>query len=501
MKRKHVKSLKKYATRERVSDMVFTFTYYCDTQINIAPVFFGDTRYPTDDLAHCGVFLSKPLSISDNIRCTLDVYYAGKDPIGRGRIRMVVCQPKNSCVVSLEDKFIYNVLPTHALRLDLSNTKTFNCIEFTIQNTQLITNDNTPMLELVVDITPWFHSIQNVGAERFISQQYYPADPTVMEALELVNAQDVPQRTPYWFKLRGKVTGSKAYKMCGFFQGQSTFNAIALKRMRFGRLREDFACMLYLQHVPQHVKVQMVGLVPYSGRTGWGASPDGLIIDSEMSWDDVPTWTKAEYGDLDITRGALEIKCSQANCLMRDYYYPQVYLEMMSLGAVWADVVRYSEQKVSDGNGVWTTQRTCRIYRIYRHKPTEEQLVSCIITALQGDREALYNNPSGQFVAIRSYFKDLASRAQYTEVDVSCSAPLFNSYISHIEDHQKVDLPIDKNDEEPAHKCLTLSADIEERQLEILHMYEHDGKATKELFAHVIAQIRDLLSILEEKIN
>jgi len=269
--------------------------------------------------------------------------------------------------------------------------------------------------------------------------------------------------------------------------------------MRFGRLREDFVCGVYLFNTPVHVRVQALGLVPYAERPGWGASPDGLIIDSNMKWTDVPAWTRSAYSStVDITRGALEIKCSQANCLMRDYYYPQVYLEMMALGAAWADVVRYSEHKVTNGAGVWTTKRECRVYRVYRHKPTEDRLMHCIVLALNTQE---HQHPdmwkTEPFTSLRNYFAELASTHHYKIVPVS--EELYQSYELYMKLPAVVeDAPLD---EEPTHKRKRPAYlnDVEERQLEIFRLFEREDQASKEFVALLIAQVRDLLGMLEEK--
>lgn len=501
MKRKKRVSLKRCVVRERLCDMVFTLEYLKEgsqKRCVLSPAFFGDTRYPTDDIAHCGLFLDPPLSWAQLEGSTLDVYYAGKDPIGRGRVQLVLFSSDSRAEdVALEDKFVYRLFKTHSLRMTLTQ-KEVSCVEFTLHNTQLMAMDNTPLLDIVHDIGPWFaEHFQG----RFVEQPYYPADPAVMQALSSVSSQDVPQRTPYWFMLRGLVTGSKAYKYCGFFQNQSGFDAAALKRMRMGRLAEDFACGNYLLNTPPHIKIHAVGLVPYAERPGWGASPDGLIVDEKMTWDDVPEYTRSAYNDkrIDITRGALEIKCSQANCLMRDYYYPQVYLEMMALGVVWADVVRYSETRGTNGSGVWSTKRECRVYRIYRHKPTEDRIVDCIITALNtntSNKQPLYNTRA--FVSLRNYLKDLASRASYKKIPVS--EELHQSYMLYF---VLPPLPSIEHSADKKTKTTTLANDIEERQLEIFRLYEREdkNKTSREFVSHIISQIKDLLQMLEEKTN
>lgn len=501
------KALKRSVARERSSNMVFTLGYLRDAKneerITLSPVFFGDTRYPTDDIAHCGLFLDPPLSLDHLSEATLDVFYAGKDPIGRGHIKIALGGKADTYeCVELQETFFYHVFKTHTLQLTIDQ-KSVACIEITLQNAQLMAMDNTPLLALVQDVTHWF--TVNFG-DRFIGQPYYPANPAVMEALaglpEGIRSQDVPQRTPYWFKLRGIVTGSKAYKLCGFFPTNRAFTRDDLKRMRFGRLKEDYVCGVYLQNTPQNVKVQALGLVPYTERPGWGASPDGLIIDDEMTWDhpDIPEWTRADYENhpnVDITRGALEIKCSQANCLMRDYYYPQVYLEMMSLGAAWADVVRYNEYKMSDGNGTWSTKRECRIYRVYRHKPTEDQILECIITSLntpENRRKALWKTKA--FVSLRNYLEDLAANLRYRKVPAS--EELYNSYHSYFELPTIEESMIE--DESPQHHDKrTRLNDVEERQLDIFRLYEREDAPSKEFVGLLIDQVKDLLGMLEDK--
>jgi len=182
MKRKaSEESLKRSVTRERASNMVFTLGYLkgaSQARVTLAPVFFGDTKYPADDIAHCGIFLDPPLSIEQLASATLEVFYAGKNPIGRGRVKIALHPTRGADV--LLGRFKYTVFKTHSLRLTSPTSTLVSCIEVTLQNVQLFAMDDTPILDVIQDASHWF---AHQFGERFVAQKYYPADPSVMEAL------------------------------------------------------------------------------------------------------------------------------------------------------------------------------------------------------------------------------------------------------------------------------------------------------------------------------
>lgn len=491
MKRKAL-SADFYTQRERLNGMVFTLSLGQDCRVQ--PVSYGDHTYPKDDIIYYGLHLEPPVPLESMLGATLHVFYSGQNPVSTGSFNIALLEtlPEKDDIVDLENTFCYVVEYTHSLRLT-EDQKSVSIIHFTVNNVQLSKRNSTPHLELLPDMDSFFY--ETFGEDRFVAQPFYPADPAVMDALKRVNARDVPQRTPFWFKLRGEVTGTKAYKACGFYPDSSEFDEKALRRMRFGRVREDFICAVYMDQRP-HVKVEMVGCCPVPDKKGWGASPDGIVHDETMTWDLVPDHVRAEYEKdthVDICRGVLEIKGSQGNCNMQAYYYPQLYLEMMSVGAVWTDLVRYSEQRVSD-NGTWSTLRECRVYRVYRHRKTETKLINLVNTYLRtpfGSRLQLFKEE--RYERFRTYLKECSSSAEYAKLEVS--EPLFEQYQQYVEDAQKT------APEEPEMKRPAILRNMSDRQLEIFRMAERNEKPTQEFVVSCLKQIKSLAELVEYKIS
>lgn len=480
-----------YSVLEKLNNMVFIFE--CDSECKITPVSFGNNVFPKDDIIFYGVFFDPPIAVDSFMNgAFLDVYYNGKNPIGRGRVSLNLYpddSKKEYIVLKSDCKYI--VFDTHALRLDPHNDDNVQCVEFTIHNTQISERDNTPILQLLPSITPFMEQNTPKGG-KFVDLSYYPADPDVMDTLQDIDCSMVPQRTPYWFKVRGAVTGSKAYKLCGFFQRSSAnFDEAALKRMRFGRIMEDYICLSYI--IAQGVTVSMCGFVPYNSEHTWGCSPDGKVHDAKMSWDNssIPLYTKNDYSHLDIRFGALEIKASRSDCSMKDYYYPQIYLEMMTLETAWVDVVRYSEMRISNGQ-MWRTERKIRIYRVYRHKPTEHIITKCIKNGLEKG-QSVYNNK--EFIKLRSYLRDLANAAQYKEI--TPSDKLYEQYTEYITSKQNT---AGESRSVKKHRVHHIS-EMEERQLDIFRLYEQESLPTKEFVSACLSQIQSLCELLKNKIE
>lgn len=264
---------------------------------------------------------------------------------------------------------------------------------------------------------------------------FHPWDIDVTKYGLKLDSRTVPQRTPLWFSLRG-MTGTRAYTLLGYFvpskeedpnwtiDGDKQFSPSQKSLMRFGVDSEDKALMLYAHHFPE-VEVQLTGLCkattlsprPPAGAGGtnlpsdWGASPDGLIVDPSHTWDDIPQKTRQYWDESEwkgrAAHGVLEIKCTpNGNDLsMHAYYFPQIYMEMMCAQTLWVDVMRYSR------NGA-------RVYRVYRHKPTEDTLVSLLKYAQSNAhrlRDILQEEP---FVKIRDYFERLALTMSFVDLDV-----------------------------------------------------------------------------------
>jgi hypothetical protein len=296
----------------------------------------------------------------------------------------------------------------------------------------------------------WFN--HNLGQDRFIDTQFFPYNLNPEQYGIKLNTETIPQRTPLWKRVRGEVSGTKAYKLIGYYvptvkedpqwtweQGDSKpINAEQKSRMRFGSLHEEEANILLMLTRP-HIRVTMVGWCSAPNYLkfpkSWGCSPDGRIFDPLMSHAKIPgyiwnTLTEREQA-WDVRHGALEIKSSKNSLKFNPYYLPQVYLEMMCLETVWCDLVRFTKKKVTNEDGKWETKYTARVFRIYRHKPTEDSMVVLWKYALEHKdtlQEIVHTDKA--FIEFRQYLQDLVDESLvYEEISSTDEMmPTFESF-------------------------------------------------------------------------
>lgn len=288
--------------------------------------------------------------------------------------------------------------------------------------------------------------------------RFFPYDIDIAQYGLKLDTPRIIQRTPIWFKVRGEVSGTKAYQLIGFWvptkqkdptwtiDGDHVFDAKSKANMRFGSESEDKGLITYALHAKNVTKIGLAGWcnAPASAGLplGWGASPDGLVVDPTHTWEKVPEnigkylflppppsggeegtpkggdQTPPLAGGFDPTLGVLEIKSSPSKLSFEPYFFPQVYMEMISTHRIWCDLVRYTPSKV-------------RIYRIYRHKPTEETLISLWKYARKHAhnlRDIVQEEP---FVKIRNYFTELAKQLTFIEI------PTATTEIASYETYQK----------------------------------------------------------------
>ena len=334
----------------------------------------------------------------------------------------------------------FQVYETHATEIDVK--KRVKRVYLKASNNQLNGKSDTVILQPEVDMVKF---IQSVVGDRFKGLKYYPPDLDLLRDLSGIKSEEVPQRTPMWFKLRGKVSGSKAYSLLGYWLPSPTtqvglkwswtapavFSQWQKANMRYGTLYENHVALAYLLAPHnRHKSFQEVGWVvaPKPYPPGWGASPDGLIHDPKMTWDQLPNdllqqYSKADRKKFDITRGAAEFKTSKYNCKFEAYYLPQVYMEMISLDVVWCDLVKYN---ISTKNidGVWTQVRTCKQFRIYRNKNTESWIKELLHSSLKHTHDLLRHVMTDPYQAIRDYLQEVAEDREYTSILIEEDGPI-----------------------------------------------------------------------------
>ena len=273
--------------------------------------------------------------------------------------------------------------------------------------------------------------------------------------------------------------------------------------MRFGTIHEDYTIIAYLMaegHANRTFEeVGWCNAPRNAYPPTWGASPDGIIRNPEMKWSYIPVDIRKYYAesDWDVTKGVAEFKCSTANCDMLAYYYPQLYMEMIATKTLWADLVRYSETRETDTDGTWNLVRTCRVFRVYRHKPTEDLIVSLIKDSLANKKDLINWVQTEPYKDIRSYFSRLAQNAKYIELDIGKDSNIA-TVIENYEAHKRQVIrgylgEPDQDDEEEA--TGQIWDEIDKNNMDMFRYFEeHNVQKFSQLYAnqvHMYTQLMD----------
>lgn len=179
--------------------------------------------------------------------------------------------------------------------------------------------------------------------------------------------------------------GSGAYKFAGKFISKFPDKPIESNRkMRIGVICEEPVMLSVLLDSPDNIQIYERGWVdfpiPTEDEILNGVSPDGIIYDSAMDTTILPEyrrekWKKAGWkiddknntvDGADFTKGLLEIKVSETDDDMRDYYRIQCIWAMKMLNVYWARLVKLH------------TSGKCRSYLMYRDLDRELELVGIV---------------------------------------------------------------------------------------------------------------------------
>jgi hypothetical protein len=210
--------------------------------------------------------------------------------------------------------------------------------------------------------------------------------------------------------------------------------------MRFGAQNEDVATLLYMSAFPD-ATVTSVGVCATSAMPpGWNASPDALLDNAQVA---LPAFVRDQWPNANASLGVLEIKSSVLSLAMEAYYIPQVYWEMMSTDRVWTDVVRYRRTSVAangSNEGGWRYRHEAHVYRVYRHRPTEEAMVTLVkeaaAAARKGGNAALQAlvHTDRRFVDMRAHLTDVATALQPVAVVDASATPAVATAIEQLMD-------------------------------------------------------------------
>lgn len=246
--------------------------------------------------------------------------------------------------------------------------------------------------------------MRDILGDRAKFLKWFPPDLSPQELGIKINPRIVPQRTPFWDGIRGEVTGTKAYKLVGFFVPRSgtfdffkkeVFDAASRARMDLGSESEDYGTIGYLLRYRDR-RFEEVGYanLPKGYPASWGASPDGLILGDPSG------------------AGVIEFKTSTSKRTFDAYFYPQVYFEMIAMEVQWCDVVRILRHPTDP------MQMVLYVYRIHRDPAFESELLTLIAYAYRNaDRlQKLVHDEREPFVAKRKQMEEMAKREEPVDV-------------------------------------------------------------------------------------
>lgn len=362
----------------------------------------------------------------------------------------------------INNDHVYLTFPSHAARLTVPDALNVSLVYATLHNNQLQGDIDTPIY--CIDILGPPH-------ERYKTLDYFP--PVPIEGMA-IDATKYPQGLPMSFKQGTGHTSSRVAKLIGYYPGKDNFNSWKRAAMRFGRLKEFTAVMVYLNHFPERIFYQ----TGFHQSEQGSAQPDGLIEDPLSI-----IGAGEGYDDLDPTQGIIEIKCSKSNCNYEGSYFVQCVWEMMASNRSWCDLVRYCEKPVKV-DGKWILQATFRVARLYRHKETEDRLVNLVKNS---------SNPfvdSKEYVAMRKHFDDMAMMANTQQ---SQEIPVPQQVLDSIHDYREAYLSKHKMDVDIIDPTLER---IEKRQAIIFEGIQGD-RGNPSFQQEVIQQIQDYADLLK----
>lgn len=410
---------------------------------------------------HYEVRFEPPLDRRTASNCYICVTHL---PSKRRDVNVVVLPNTQDKVLrSIDERWHYIVFPSHAVKLEGTAIAS---LYMTLCNEQTRGTEGAPPL-YGLDFKP-----QNIA-------RYHPLSwwPPVELPGVAIDASQYPQGHPLTFKAWEGITGSRIPKLLGYFaKSKDGFSSWAAASMRFGRLKEMTAVQVYLDYFP----VRQFYETGYHSVEAGSAQPDGLI------WDPENTEPIEEYADLDPTRGVIEIKSSKSNCTFDGSYIAQCLWEMMACNVGWCDLMRYAEYPVKNEHGKWVVKHSFRVVRIFRHRATEERLVSMVRAALAGKLE---ESEAGR---MRAQFDELARVGNTTgSIEIDTPLHVLEAAEAYKRDYfAKHALHVDIVD--------PLLQRIEERQAHVFALFQE--KRTDEFTRVVAEQMQDYaLLLLAEK--
>lgn len=395
-----------------------------------------------------------PLEPERAARTVVAVRYQGAKYVANSVLFSHLLEPLESGVplVLREQELEYRCYDTYALHVKQGRVY---ALHLSVENAMTSgPSDGTFDLRLQVHVDTRLRFLRTHLGQRAVFLNWFPSDVDPALYGLRVDPRRIPQRTPLWFKLRGEVTGSRAYALLGYYLESGPMTFVQKGQMRLGTFSEDLLLLTYLYRFPDRTFYEM-GWCPAPAQPpgryplGWGASPDGAMLDPQMTWERLPPEIAAQYetpesrAGIDITRGGVEFKTSRAKLCMEPYFLAQVYMCMIALGVVWWDVVRYRVSRTWDAErDAWRYDDTAHVYRVYRDRALEDRLIKLWKHAQTNQHVLVETVKEPAFVAMRADLKRMAQDAKpYAVVHVAQEPALSETLQAYAEYKTQMVIP------------------------------------------------------------
>lgn len=415
----------------------------------------GNEEGDIEDSADYAVYFKPPIEMERAKTVHVGVTYQGNDRIADRILfgQWVLPSDGNGGTPLILQAGVleYLIFPTHQLRIENGTVCT---LYVRIVN---VTTTIDPRFNL------FLRGDVDVELPKIKSLTWFPPDVDPSHWGLKIDSRLIPQRCPLWFKLRGELTGSKAYKLLGFFMNDTSQSTASRMNMRRGTHSEPEAIIMYSLAYPNAV-LQEVGWCPASDPypETWGASPDMLIDDN----------------------GVLEIKTSTLKTSMEDYFYPQCYMEMLATQRYYCDVIRFRPLRFADGR----IEDAGHVYRIIRDEALLDTLCKLWMRALSVKN--VQSEPD--YVQIRDLFSKMASDASWSQGQRIEATP---EYCSALRDYQRNLKALAKPILAPSDGiAVDLEAELHERAMETVRAIEAK-RPKSEIIGLLTEQINTLVGL------
>jgi len=487
-------------SRTVLYDFAFDFTYSSSqtTKINIRSLSNGR------ELKHYEVVFEPPMNKRDATMSSIRLVHMQTK---QSDVRLVVL-PKNidQKVYEVYDRH-YLSFDTHTVQLDPGTGKVV-LMYVSVQNVQMDGSDNAP---------PIMNPLFPLKHERYHSLPFFPPDSAVIPWDATIDSGQVPQHVPMSFKVKGEITGTKIKELLGFYVPEissvdapqyiadkeskkyTQFTGWKAVGLRFGNVSEHKVVLNLLNDNPLLNFAECGYIVHPTNPSEWGAAPDGLLTDTAVLDSDIPPELKNSDMEFDFTKGVCEIKSSRWNCKFSGDYIPQCMWEMMCAQVAWCDLVRYCEKRYLDPTiKQWTLKKECKKIRLFRHLPSEQQMLKLALAALKAQkrsiREFVELVHTEEYVSFRKHFDQVAAVATVQGTDI----PVAEELIQEMNDERAESINMQDEDIPSLHPAIDR---IEERQPEIFRLYQEVSDETKQEFlAHISSQMQDYAILMESKL-